>query len=206
MLGSAHERLVYGRRIEVLARHLAALLPERATVLDVGSGDGLLARRIMDARPDLSITGVDVLARPNAHIPVAIFDGVRLPFDAGSFDATMMVDVLHHVAEQDTLLRELARVARERVVIKDHFVSGVLAHPTLRFMDWVGNARHGVALPYAYWTPARWTRAFADAGLRVVEQRERLGLYPWPAAILFERRLHFIALLEPTGSASLIAR
>jgi SAM-dependent methyltransferase len=205
MLGSAHERLVYGRRIAVLTRHLAGLLPERATVLDVGSGDGLLARHIMDARPDVAVAGVDVLARPNARIPVEMFDGVRLPFDADSFDAVMMVDVLHHAGEQDALLRELARVARHRVVIKDHFVSGVLARPTLRFMDWVGNSRHGVALPYAYWTPDRWTRAFADAGLRVVERRERLGLYPWPASIFFERRLHFIALLEPTGSASPIA-
>jgi ubiquinone/menaquinone biosynthesis C-methylase UbiE len=149
MLGSAHERLVYGRRIEVLVRHLGELLPADATVLDVGSGDGLLARRIMDARPDVSITGVDVLARPRAHVPVKIFDGVRLPFDAGSFDAAMMVDVLHHAAEQDTLLGEMARVARRRVVIKDHFAAGILARPTLRFMDWVGNSSHGVAQPYA---------------------------------------------------------
>lgn len=202
MLGSAHQRLVYGRRIEVLARHLGELLPRSAKVLDVGSGDGLLARRVMDARPDVSITGVDVLARAAAHIPVEIFDGIRLPFDADSFDAAMMVDVLHHASEQDTLLREMARVARRRVVIKDHFVSGALAQPTLRFMDWVGNCRHGVALPYAYWTPDRWERGFANAGLRVVEQRERLGLYPWPARLLFERRLHFIAVLEPTRAAS----
>ena len=202
MLGSAHERLVYGRRIEVLARHLRELLPRRANVLDVGSGDGLLARRIMDARPDVSISGVDVLARPAASIPVRVFDGIRLPFDADSFDAAMMVDVLHHASEQDMLLREMARVARGRIVIKDHFVSGAMAHPTLRFMDWVGNRRHGVALPYAYWTPDRWERGFANAGLRVVEQRERLGLYPWPASLLFERRLHFIAVLEPGTSGA----
>lgn len=202
MLGSAHQRLVYGRRIEVLARHLGELLPRRAKVLDVGSGDGLLARRIMDARPDVSISGVDVLARPAASIPVRVFDGIRLPFDADSFDAAMMVDVLHHASEQDVLLREMARVARGRIVIKDHFVAGALAHPTLRFMDWVGNRRHGVALPYAYWTPDRWERGFANAGLRVVEQRERLGLYPWPASLLFERRLHFIAVLEPGTSGA----
>ena len=200
MLGSAHQRLVYERRIEVLARHLRELLPREANVIDVGSGDGLLARRVMDARPDVAITGVDVLARPTAHIPVEIFDGIRLPFDANSFDTAMMVDVLHHASEPDTLLRELARVARRRVLIKDHLVSGALAHPTLRFMDWVGNRRHGVALPYSYWTPDRWERGFANAGLRVVEQRERLGLYPWPASLLFDRRLHFIAVLEPTSA------
>ena len=202
MLGSAHQRLVYGRRIAVLARHVAELLPRNATVLDIGSGDGLLARRIMDSRRDVSIRGVDVLARPDAHIPVEIFDGVKLPFAASSFDAAMMVDVLHHASEQDTLLREMARVTRGRVVIKDHFATGILAHPTLRFMDWVGNCRHGVALPYSYWSPDRWERAFANAGLRIVEQRERLGLYPWPISLVFERRLHFVAVLEPIRAAS----
>jgi len=202
MLGSAHQRLVYGRRIGVLARHLAELLPRASTVLDVGSGDGLLARRIMDLRPDVRISGVDVLARPTVHLDVQLFDGVHLPFPASSFDVVMMVDALHHASRQDDLLREMARVTRRRVVIKDHLASGFLAHSTLRFMDWVGNCRHGVALPYSYWSPDRWERGFANAGLRVVEQRERLGLYPWPASLVFERRLHFIAILELVGSAS----
>ena len=202
MLGTAHDRLVYGRRIDVLVRHLAELLPGNATVLDVGSGDGLLARRIMDVRPDLDITGIDVLARPKAHLRVEIFDGVHIPFPSDSFDAVMMVDVLHHATRQEELLREMARVARRSVVIKDHLASGFLAHPTLRFMDWVGNRRHGVALPYSYWPPDRWERSFALAGLHMVEQRTRLGLYPWPASLLFDRRLHFIAALEPARSAS----
>lgn len=206
MLGSAHERLVYGRRIRVLAQHLAELLPRDASVLDVGAGDGLLARRIMDARPDVTITGVDVLARPTAHIPVRLFDGVSLPFADGSYDAVMMIDVLHHATRQETLLREIARVSRDRVVIKDHFVRGPLARPTLRFMDWVGNVRHGVALPYSYWTPERWERAFANVGLRTVALRGRLGLYPWPASMAFDRGLHFIAVLEPAASRIPAAR
>lgn len=198
MLGSAHQRFVYGRRIEVLARHLAELLSGNTTVLDVGSGDGLLAKRVMAARPDLRIRGVDVLVRPESHIPVDLFDGARLPFADREFDAAMMVDVLHHAHDQDALLRELARVVKRAVVIKDHVVQGFLARPTLRFMDWVGNARHGVALPYAYWTETLWQRGLANAGLRTTTRRDDLGLYPWPASLLFERGLHFIAVLEPT--------
>ena len=202
MLGAAHDRLVYGRRIRVLARHLAELLPRGAQVLDVGAGDGLLARRVLDARPDLTMRGVDILVRPRTHVPVEPFDGITLPFPDDAFDAVMMVDVLHHASDQQRLLREVSRVARAAVVIKDHLVLGALAEPTLRFMDWVGNARHGVALPYAYWSPARWREALADAGLRVVEQRQRLGLYPWPVSLVFERGLHFVALLEPAPVAA----
>lgn len=198
MLDRAHDR-VYGRRIRVLARHAAELLPRDVSVLDVGAGDGLLAARIMQARPDLRIEGVDVLVRPTTHIPVQPFDGVRLPFADRAVDVTMLVDVLHHAREQDALLAELARVARRGVLIKDHVLTGPMAWRTLAFMDWVGNARHGVALPYAYWTPERWQEGFARAGLRVRTRRESLGLYPWPASLVFERRLHFIAFLEHAG-------
>ena len=196
MLGATHQRLVYGRRIRVLTGHLADILPRNAQVLDVGSGDGLLARRVMDLRPDVSIRGVDVLARPTSHIPVRIFDGVTLPFPDRSFDAVMMVDVLHHASQQDALLGEMARVTRGVVVIKDHLVQGLLAHPTLRFMDWVGNVRHGVALPYAYWSRARWEQAFAAARLQVTQWRGALGLYPFPANLVFDRHLHFVSVLE----------
>jgi SAM-dependent methyltransferase len=199
MLDVAHQRAVYGRRIRVLARHLQEMLPRDATVLDVGSGDGLLARRILDARPDLRIRGVDVLLRPESHIPVQRFDGVRLPFGDGEFDVVMMVDVLHHATDQAALLRETARVAKRAVVIKDHVVRGLLARPTLSFMDWVGNARHGVALPYSYWREEQWQRSFAQLRLRTTARRDSLGLYPWPASLVFGRGLHFLALLEPTA-------
>jgi hypothetical protein len=80
--------------------------------------------------------------------------------------------------------------------VKDHVVRGPLARPTLALMDWVGNRRHGVDLPYAYRTPSQWSEAFVMAGLREVVRRERLGLYPWPASLLFDRRLHFVSVLE----------
>jgi hypothetical protein len=97
------------------------------------------------------------------------------------------------------LLREARRVARRSVLIKDHALNGFLAYPTLRFMDWVGNAPHGVVLPYNYWAEAQWQRAFGEVGLEVERKVTELGLYPFPASLLFERRLHFIASLRPVG-------
>ena len=67
----------------------------------------------MRQRPDLEITGVDVLVRPKNHIPVQLFDGRQLPFPDQSFDAVMFVDVLHHTDDPSVLLREAKRVARK---------------------------------------------------------------------------------------------
>jgi len=108
----------------------------------------------------------------------------------------MFVDVLHHVDDPIVLLSEAVRVARKGIVIKDHTENGLLAGPTLRFMDWVGNARHGIALPYNYWPKERWHQAIESFGLTIAEWRSELGLYPWPAHCVFGRSLHFVARLD----------
>lgn len=195
MLRAVHQR-VFARRIRVLAGHVAELLPRGASVLDVGAGDGLVARLVMRQRPDVTICGVDVLARKESHIPVELFDGTHLPHKDREFDSAIIIDVLHHASDQQALLLETRRVVKQAVVIKDHLADGFLAEPTLAFMDWVGNARYGVALPYSYWTTARWRSAFDALDLRVAEWRSQLGLYPWPASMVFERGLHFVARLE----------
>ncbi len=195
-IGVMHERWVFERRTKALCRHLAALIPAGASVLDVGCGDGTIDTLLERERPDLSLRGVDVLVRPTAKIPVQAFDGHRLPQGDRSVDVVMFVDVLHHTTDPTELLREAQRVARHYVLIKDHTLNGALAYSTLRLMDWVGNAHHGVVLPYNYWTERQWRTTFAALGLTIQDWRATLGLYPWPMAALFERRLHFIARLR----------
>ncbi|MGE0744440.1 MAG: class I SAM-dependent methyltransferase [Rhodospirillales bacterium] len=193
--GAAHRNLVLRRRARVLAGRLAGLLPREGTVLDVGCGDGAIAAAIMQQRPAVSVVGVDVLVRPDASIPVRGFDGRRLPFADDAFDAALLVDVLHHTDDPMALLREARRIARRSIVIKDHTCDGVLAWPTLRAMDRVCNARHGVRLPYNYWRADQWRDAFARLGLPVRHWDGRLRLYPWPASMVLDRDLHFAALL-----------
>lgn len=199
LLDTIHGGYVFKRRVRVLSRHLAEMLPRDAKVLDVGCGDGLIAKLIMEQRPDVRLEGIDILVRPQTHVPVTPFDGQIIPHPDASFDAVMFVDVLHHTNDPMILLREARRVARKAVLIKDHNRDGFLAGPTLRFMDWVGNARHGVVLPYNYWPSSRWQQAFADLQLRSAENRVAIGLYPWPASWLFGRGLHFIARLEKSA-------
>jgi SAM-dependent methyltransferase len=200
LLDTIHGGYVFKRRVRVLSAHLSQLIPPGARVLDVGCGDGLIAKLIMERRPDTRIEGIDVLVRPNTHVPVTQFDGGHIPHEDASFEVVMFVDVLHHTEDPVVLLREARRVARRAVVLKDHCRDGLLAGPTLRFMDWVGNARHGVVLPYNYWPRRQWDAAFAELQLIPEEFRARLSLYPFPASFAFERSLHFIARLGRRGA------
>jgi SAM-dependent methyltransferase len=202
VVGKLHSKLVFGRRVRVLGEMLADLVPAGAqSLLDIGCGDGRIARLVGERHPELSLSGIDVLVRPQTWIPVQPFDGATIPLADQSVDVAMFVDVLHHTDDPLVLLREATRVARQAILIKDHCRDGFLAGPTLRFMDWVGNAHHGVVLPYNYWTEARWREALAALNLKIESWTHKLPLYPWPASWLFGRRLHYVARLIPTPAA-----
>lgn len=195
MLQQVHAKLVFGRRVRRLATLIAERLPQGARVLDVGCGSGDLAALVMQLRPDVRIEGIDVLVRPNTAIPVIAYDGTHIPHADNSFDAAMVVDVLHHTDDPAAVLAEIARVANQ-VVIKDHFRDGLAAGPTLRLMDWVGNAAHGVRLPYNYLSSREWGTVWQQLGLKTSAVATQLALYPRPFGWLFDRKLHFVSVLS----------
>jgi ubiquinone/menaquinone biosynthesis C-methylase UbiE len=195
-MGRVHGMFVHERRARVLATRLAGLIPSHQSVLDVGCGDGLIDALLMAGRPDLSIDGVDLFVRPNARIPVMVFDGHRLPYLDRSRDIVLFCDVLHHADRPEALLREGRRVARSRVLVKDHFAATSFDRAVLRVMDRAGNAPHGVATPYHYFSPSEWVRVWRESRLGVHEIQRELHMYPWWLDVLFGRSLHFIASLD----------
>jgi SAM-dependent methyltransferase len=174
---------------------IAERLPANARVLDIGCGSGDLAALVMRLRPDVSIEGIDVLVRPGTAIPVHEYDGAHIPFADHAFDAAMVIDVLHHTDDPQAVLAEIARVAPV-VVIKDHLRDGIAAGATLRFMDWVGNAAHGVRLPYNYLSHREWKAIWDRLHLGTSAFVTRLALYPRPFSWLFDRKLHFVTILS----------
>ncbi len=196
-LGRLHERAVFNRRVEVLADTLSALIPAESELLDVGTGDGSIALKIANRADRVTVRGVDIMKRPTTHIPVTLFDGITLPFADKSVDVVSFVDVLHHTDDPQVLISEAARVARKAVVIKDHLSENRIDHMTLRFMDWVGNAPHGVVLPYNYAPRATWEAWFEAAGLTPETFDTQVPLYPVPFNLIFGRGLHFVARLTP---------
>lgn len=108
-------------------RHRAALcmmdLPAGGeTVLDLGSGDGLFLallreKGIKGKGLDLSEEGV---AKANTKgLDTAVFDFAsnRLPFPDNSFDTVVMLDILEHLYDPQSLLREAARVSKKNIIV-----------------------------------------------------------------------------------------
>jgi SAM-dependent methyltransferase len=197
LVGAIHGQLVFGRRIRAIADFVAASLQPGDRVLDIGCGSGDLSALLMQKIGGVKCSGVDTLVRPETRIPVEPYDGKSLPIPDKSFDAVIIVDVLHHAEDANAVVAEAARVAKRCVIIKDHVRTGTLSQWTLSFMDWVGNAPHGVVCTYNYFSMPEWNAIFAAAGLTLASQTRKIGLYPFPASLLFERDYHIGAVLTP---------
>lgn len=185
------------RRILVLAGHLAVAMSERGSALDIGCGDGKLALALMRMRPDLKVEGVEQSPQAGAPIAITAYDGLQLPFADKSFDYVTLVDVLHHSDDPAALLREASRVARRGVVIKDHLREGVLARETLGVLDWLDSFGAASRRPATFLSREEWRDVFARGRVRSVQTVDSLGLYRAPFGWLFDRKLHFVSLLEP---------
>jgi SAM-dependent methyltransferase len=105
-------------------------LPRSATLLDVGTGLGDIAAQVRvraaEAGVQLTTVGVEITpALAHAGRPLAGFvvcaDARHLPFASHSVDIVICSQVLHHFfgADAQSVLHELDRVGRRRVVVSD---------------------------------------------------------------------------------------
>ncbi len=195
-LEKVHSRYFYRRRVSVLADSIEVLIPPNSIVLDMGCGDGLISHKITQQRKDIKIFGVDVLLRSKTFIPAVSFDGQKLPFESEKFEVVLLVDVLHHTQDMQAVLMEATRVTKKYLIIKDHLSDRMLAKPTLRMMDIVGNLRYGVNLPYNYLSMLEWHAIFRQHSLMIEQWNEDLALYPWFADWIFGKSLHFLVRLQ----------
>lgn len=203
MLGPLMSRMhapVYAARLRELVRSIVPHLEAGDRLLDVGCGNGTLAKALLDAEnaPDgLVCEGLERFPRGGEPIPVTGYDGGRFPFDDDAFDVVTIADVLHHEEDPDALLRECGRVARRLVIVKDHQIKGILAQQRISLIDWAANAPYGVKCLYRYNTPEGWREIHDRLGFGVVEERSSINLYPPVVNRLFGRSLQYMGVLSP---------
>jgi SAM-dependent methyltransferase len=125
-------------------------------VLDVATGGGHVARRLREA--GASVVTVDTA--PGME-PDAIAPADHLPFADSSFDVVACRIAAHHFPDVLAAVREMARVARDRVVICDNTFTSESAEEADRLRD-PSHVRN-------YGAP-EWHSFFELAGLRVADE------------------------------------
>jgi ubiquinone/menaquinone biosynthesis C-methylase UbiE len=180
-----------------LAPHLAAGM----SVLDVGSGTGRLSRWLAD-RVGIRPTLADVVDFDNRVLDfpyVLLEDPLSLPFPARSFDAVIMLFVLHHIErweDQERLIREAARVAGRRLLVIEDTPTSRVDRVMNVTWDWLLNLRHGVPRPFTFRTASGWTEAFGRSGLRV--RHTETYRARWPTLMTYHHTL-FVLEHEDAG-------
>jgi SAM-dependent methyltransferase len=105
-------------------------------VVDVGCG----ALGLRGLEPDLDITGVDLVARPQYPGPFVQADATRrLPFEDDAFDLAYSSSVIEHLAPADraAFAREVRRVARGFFVQTPAWSFPIEPHALLPFAHWL---------------------------------------------------------------------
>jgi SAM-dependent methyltransferase len=130
---------------------------EGVSVLDVATGGGHVARRLRERGANL----VTVDPAPGMQADV-IAPAEHLPFADGSFDAVACRLAAHHFSDVLASVKEMARVAKHRVVICDNTFVSEASEEADRLRDPSHVRNYGVA---------EWESFFELAGLAVAEQR-----------------------------------
>ena len=129
------------------------------TALDVATGGGHVARRLREA--GLEVVSSDPAPGMQADV---VASAERLPFADGSFDVVACRVAAHHFEDVEAAVHEMARVARDFVLVADNLFAGEEAEEADRVRD-PSHVRN--------YTEAEWRAFFAAAGLDIEDARVR---------------------------------
>lgn len=102
-------------------------IPEYASVLDVGVGNGWAQNKISRLRPDIQWSGCDFSSAaielvktidiPWADLKVVDLEKPPIPFADQSYSTVMCAEVLEHLTDPFGVAKELTRIAKQTVII-----------------------------------------------------------------------------------------
>lgn len=105
------------------AERAVALIPERATILDIGTGTARIPILMARRKPSWHITAIDLSGNMlkvgernvralglEKQITLQLVDAKRLPFREGEFDAVVSNSIVHHIPDPTPFFLECKRV------------------------------------------------------------------------------------------------
>lgn len=184
---------MYRRAILAIIKELLAPVGPLASGLDLGAGDGWFAHALCSAGLVKEVLPVEVARRSSYYSKPLLYDGQNLPLVDRACELGYGIDALHHAADPQALLAELARVTGKYLLLKDHTYRGPLGYWTLAALDEIGNRRFGILSPHHYQRDWQWCDWIDRAGFTLVRRvhpaRCHRGPFGWAT-----NRLQFVAL------------
>jgi methionine biosynthesis protein MetW len=158
---------------------IAAWVPPRASVLDLGCGEGLLLKYLNQSREvrgyGIEISDANVLAcvKNGVNIIQSDLEAGLAGFDAGSFDYVILSQTLQAMRHTEEIIMEMLRVGRQGIVSFPNF-----GYWPQRLQIMLGRMPVSDVLPYLWYntpnvhlcTLADFEDFCATHGVRILER------------------------------------
>lgn len=171
-------RLHEGKHADMLDRYriVSRLVPDGASVLDVGCGDGAFLKFMHDSRPKCRLLGADISRTAISALENAGLAGQRIdpaqPLEHqldGHWEYVVLMEVIEHVVDAEGLVRQVMSLHPTRIIITIPNVGFLIHRLRLMFVGRfpVTNIIYHMKEHVRFWTVKDFYQ-WADAlGLRV---------------------------------------
>jgi SAM-dependent methyltransferase len=185
--GNPVQRFLIGRFHEEVARLLAA--EPRGAVLDLGCGEGFVIDHLVGADIDAAFVGIDRSATAVASARTRLGDRAEIhQADVTGladlprpFDVVMMLEVLEHLDDPDSMLRLLGELTTHQVVVSvpwEPFFRGLNLLRLKNVKRFGSDPEH-----VQHWT----RRGFERAVSKHFDIKDRGRAFPWTLLLLEPR-------------------
>lgn len=160
---------LHQKKVKYLFGLIEPFLTKKGKILDLGTGSGELAKKLLEE--GFAVTPVDVVDKVKVSgVKVTVYDGKNLPFKDKEFGQTLLITVLHHVPEYQDLLREVARVSREVIIVEDVY-ENAWDKFNIRLWDSVLNLEF-FGHPHNNRSDSEWKNIFVNMGWKILAEKK----------------------------------
>lgn len=168
-------------------RPLLPLLPKDTPILDIGSGNGLAARLLMDH--GFQIHPLDIHeGQYHPSVKPVVYDGKKIPYPEGTYRYGIILTVLHHVDDPEALLRDIMRVCDTLVIMEDIYDTPLQKRITFCLDTWA-NLWYSPC-PHTNKDDAGWKKCFTENGYHLEKVSYRRVLFFVKQGIYVIHRSH----------------
>ncbi len=165
----SNPRLGLDLRAENFVELFAPYLPSESRILDIGGGWGFYAEPL--ARRGHQVTVLDVVKPGFQKAPVVVYEGGRMPFADKSFDASLLITVLHHIPNPEAVIREARRVTRKTLIVIEDIYQHSMGRWWTILRDMIYNFEF-VGHPCQFKKAAEWIEVFKSEGFSLQSEHK----------------------------------
>lgn len=165
------------RRTNSIADNVEDFIKFGDKVLDVGAGGGWLAQEIKE-RKKAEVILLDVFDFNQTGLKNVIYDGKKIPFADNSFDAAIVIYILHHADNQKQILEEIKRVVKDKIIIMEDVYSSYSGKIARCIWCFLTNLPSFFVRPFAekfsfsFRKVSEWEEFFHGANLKLIFKKE----------------------------------